>query len=319
MIQLSNSTILVLHPDASTEPLDTEEVKRRIFRACLAAGENESWIAEDLSLAVEFSLLTKKDRRIRAEELNQLILSTLEAAGYPSVAVEYKRATTAVPVDFLPVSELAVRQVLSRNLAMDETQKDRIVTRVLKSLELIGLEHVSGGLILELGRQFRDTDIVVPERKIAWEEQPKDSFILLPQDVLERSVSRRTTEFLRSGVLQVSHISRLFSVLRIDLSLTKFSEMHGLEKPVTELAFWSVCGELAESVDGLCRAADSVCLKNGEPGCTPLPLLLTVLDASLFAGNYMNVTEKSEMDCIRTLLGTFTGSLRRQPFKVQLQ
>ncbi len=319
MIQLSNSTILILHPDTTTEALDTEEIKSRIYRACIAAGETDSWIADDLSLAVEFALLTKEQRMIRGEELNQLILSTLEDAGYPAVAVEYKRVATAAPPDFLPVTEQSVQQVLSRNLAMDTSQNTQIVSKVLKSLNILGMEHVSRGLILELGRQFRDTDFVIPVQDIVPEEPPKDSFILLPQDVLRRSVSKQTRSFLKSGILQVSHISRLFSVLRIDLSLIAFSELQGLTKPVTELSFWSVCGSLAAAIDELCRVADSVCKEHGESGAIPLPLSLTVHDAAQFAETCMNVTEKNELDCVRSLLGTFTASLRRQPFKVRLQ
>ena len=318
MIQLSSSTIMVLHPDTTTVPLDTEEIRSRIFRACVSAGEMDSWIADDLSLAVEFSLLTKEQRMIRVEELNQLICTTLEDSGFPAVALEFKRSIKSAPPDFLAVSEASVRLVLNGNLALDQVKMERIVPRILKSLELLGIENVSRNLILELGRQFRDTDFISLPPAPTGEPETDDSIVLRKED-LEKNVSPETAALLRSRVLRLSHVSRLFSVLRLEISLTAFSELNGLEKPVTELSFWSISSQLTGAIDEICRAADAVCSELGEEGCTPLPLSLTVCDAASFAGNYMNASEKHVLDCARGLLGALTSSLSRKPFKVQLQ
>ena len=82
MIQLSSNTILILYNDSTTEPLDTAVIRNRIARACVSAGEAESWIAGDLALAVEFALLNQETRMVRAEELDNMIRSALEDAGY---------------------------------------------------------------------------------------------------------------------------------------------------------------------------------------------------------------------------------------------
>ena len=319
MIQLSSNTILVLYSDTTTEPLDTEEIRSRIFRACVSAGEMDSGIADDLSLAVEFALLSKEQRMIRAEELDQLIFVTLEDAGYPAIAVEFRRAAKAAPPDFLTVAEESVRLVLTQNLALEPKRLEKLIPRVLKSLELLGMEYASRNLILELGRQFRDTDFTASRQPIPVGEPEKDSSIVLRKEEIVSKVSPETASLLRSGALRISHVSRLFSVLRIELSLTAFSELYGLEKPVTELAFWSISAKLTQAIDELCRLADSVCLERGEKDCTPLPLSLTVRDAASFAASYMNVPEKSAIDCAGGLMGAFTASLERQPFKVQLQ
>ena len=319
MIQLSSNTILILYSDTTTEPLDTEEIRSRIFRACVSAGEMDSWIADDLSLAVEFALLTKEQRMIRAEELDQLIFSTLEDAGYPAIAVEFQRAAKAAPPDFLSVTEESVRLVLTQNLALEPNRLEKLISRVLKSLELLGMEYASRNLILELGRQFRDTDFTASRPQIPSGMPEKDASIVLRKETLESKVSPDTASLLRSGTLRIFHVSRLFSVLRLELSLTAFSELNGLEKPVTELAFWSISAKLTQAIDELCRIADAICLEYGEQDCTPLPLSLTVRDAASFAGNYMNAPEKSAVDCARGLLSAFTASLERQPFKVQLQ
>ena len=320
MIQLSSHTILILYADTTTEPMETEQIRNRIFRACIAAGETDSWIADDLSLAVEFALLSKEQRMIRAEELDQLILATLEDAGYSSVATEFQRIARSAPPEFLPVSEESVQLVLNHNLALEPAKFERVSSRVLKSLELLGMESASRGLILELARQFRDTDFSAPALSVPDNSQNRELYsVVLRQEDLETKCSEAVQSLLRSKTLRISHVSRLFSVLRIELSLTAFSELHGLEKPVTELSFWSTSYSLIRAINELCRLADEICLEYGETGCSPLPLSLTVRDAVSFAQNYMNCPEKNALDCVNGLLVAFTASLERQPFKVLLK
>jgi hypothetical protein len=154
---------------------------------------------------------------------------------------------------------------------------------------------------------------------VVYAEPEKDASLVLKKEELEELVSEESASLLRSKVLQITHVSRLFSVLRLELSLSAFSELKGLEKPVTELAFWSVSSHLTTAIDELCRIADSICQERGEADCTPLPLSLSVRDAAFFADTYMNAPEKSAIECAKGLLGAFTASLSRQPFKVQLQ
>lgn len=320
MIQLSSNTILILYPDSSTEPLDTAEIRNRILRACISAGETNSWIAGELALAVEFSLLSSEQRMIRSEDLDRMILSSLEDAGFPAVAVEFKRIVRSAPPDFLPASEDSVLMIVQNNLAMEPDRMKRVVSRVLRSLDLLGMKLVSRGLILELSRQFRDTDLAIHMAPPAETVSPADGVaVLLRQEELEKMISGKTGTFLRSKVLQIPHISRLFSALRIDLSLTAFAELNGLMKPVTELAFWSISSELTLAVDEICRIADEICRKRGEEECTPLPLSLTVRDGKYFAGTYMNCPAEYASDCAGGLIGAFISSLSRQPFKVDIQ
>ena len=320
MIQLSSTSILILYDDSTTEPLESGMIRNRIVRACVSAGETESWIAGDLALAVEFSLLNSEKRMIRAGELDAMICAVLEDAGYPAVAAEYQRISKAAPPDYLPADAHSVQLVLEQNLSLEPERMNRIVSRVQKALELLGMDQVSRGLILELARQFRDMDFtasVVPQPEENVPQRPAS--VILRKEELEEFCGETASRFLRSRVLQVSHISRLFSVLRIELSLTAFSELNGLEKPVTELLFWSAASPLIAAIDDLCRTADDYALERGESDSVPLPLSLTVRDAVSFAQNYMNSPEKNAEDCIRGLMGTLVASLERQPFKVELK
>ena len=162
-------------------------------------------------------------------------------------------------------------------------------------------------------------DFTAPVPPQTEEEPRKTASIIIRKEELEEFAAKETSHFLRSKVLQVSHISRLFSVLRTDLSLTAFAELNGLSKPVTELSFWSAAAPLLSAIDDLCRTADSFAAERGEEGTVPLPLSITIRDAVSFARNYMNTTEKNAEDCIRGLMGTFVVSLERQPFKVELK
>ena len=99
MIQLSNTSIMIFRADGSTVPFDVEEIQTRIIRACIAAGETESWIAGDLSLSIEFALLSTKNRTIKESDLENMIIRALEESGYPHVAADFKRSAVTTAVD----------------------------------------------------------------------------------------------------------------------------------------------------------------------------------------------------------------------------
>ena len=158
MIQLSNTSIMIFRADGSSVPFDVEEIQTRIIRACIAAGETESWIAGDLSLSVEFALLSTHSRTIRESDLDSMIVRALEDSGYPHVAADYKRSTSTGAVADVPVNEKTVHAALEPVLSLSGEKLERIVDKVVQALLGIGFEACSPRLMVELARHYRDSD-----------------------------------------------------------------------------------------------------------------------------------------------------------------
>lgn len=321
MIQLSNTAIMIVRPDSSSIPFDVEEIQTRIIRACIAAGETESWIAGDISLSVEFALLSTKGRFIKESDLDSLIIRALEDSGYPHVAADFKRsAAPAAPSD-LPVNAKSIQNAVAANLSLPPGERlDAIVAEVETALRAIGFERCSPRLMLELARQFRDreTSALPPIPLKTHPLKPGGDILLLQQSDFRELGSLNLKDLLSGGTLRIHGISRLFPALRIDVSFPNFADAMELSKPVSELALLSSWSRLLSGIDEICEKADHFCRSEQLPVTLPLPLCLNFRDALEFAVNYMNCPQATATECIRGVLGDFTNALVRKPFKVNV-
>ena len=320
MIQLSNTSIMIFRADGSSVPFDVEEIQTRIIRACIAAGETESWIAGDLSLSVEFALLSTHSRTIRESDLDSMIVRALEDSGYPHVAADYKRSTSTGAVADVPVNEKTVHAALEPVLSLSGEKLEQIVNKVVQALLGIGFEACSPRLIVELARHYRDSDSEsTPVLSLCPHPlKPGDDVMLLRPSDFHTLASVNLKDLLTGESLRVHGVSRLFAALKVDISLTRFADAMELSKPVSELALLSSWSRLLSAIDELCEKADHFCRSEELPATLPLPLCLNFRDALDFAVNYMNCPQATATECILGVLGDFTNALARKPFKVNI-
>ncbi len=318
----NSSSISVIRNDGTAVPFDVEDIQTRIIRACITAGETESWIAGDLSLSIEFALISSRRTSIRSDELDSMVVRALEDSGYPQIAADYQRISGTPSPDLIEVSRTALMPAISKNLAMEGDRLEQIAAQVENALKTIGFRQTTLQLILEMARQFRDNEPAPASQKSGAHTPVRKracgSAIVLRQPDLVPMLPPETARMLELRILRVFNISRLFPVLRIELSLSAFSDFCALPKPVMELAFWSVSRKLSGAVDSVCLAADRFCSAHGETGAVPLPLYLGVRDSLRFGVDYMGCQKTIARECVSGLVGTFASSLGRQPFKTTL-
>lgn len=314
---------MIQKEDATRIPFESEEIQTRIIQACLSSGESATWIAMDIALAVECALLAERKRVIRENELDDLVIRALEDSGYPHVAADFRRSAPSHQAAAIPVERTAIRHVLETNLGVSEERLERIADQVEQSLAAIGFETVSAKLILELGREFRDTlhaDQPVPPIRV--ETHPlkagDESMLLKPRDFHDMgSVNLR--DLLSGGSLRVFGVSRLFPAIRIEISFPAFADAMDLSAPVSELALQSSWSRLIAGIDEICSRADRYCAAEKLPVTLPLPLCLNFRDAGRFTGEYMNCFGRNAAECFRALSSDFAASLGRQPFKITVR
>ena len=320
MIQISNTAIMIMKDDATRVPFESEEIQTRIIQACLSSGETSSWIAMDIALAVECALLSNRTRVIRENELDELVVRALEDSGYPHVAADFKRSASSMQTVSIPVTENEIRRVLETNLAVPEDRLNMIADHVEQALDAIGFGTVSPKLILELGREFRNSfgaDQAFPDIQIKTNplKAGDESMLLKPRDFHDMgSVNLR--DLLSGGSLRIFGVSRLFPAIRLEISFPAFADAMELSRPVSELALQSSWGRLIAGIDEVCSRADHYCSAEEIPVTLPLPLCLTFRGTVLFAEQYMNCRSSNSVDFSRSLIADFAASLSRKPFKI---
>ncbi len=310
---------MILRPDASSIPFEAEDIQTRIIRACIAAGETESWIAGDLSLSVEFALLSSKKRVIRSAELDNMIVRVLEDSGYPHVAESFRKSCVSDHVSTeIEITEKNIVKAISSNFYVPPASMDAIAFKVAQALEKIGFSSCSPRLMLELARQFRDTE-KTPVFELRAETHPLkngDQIALVSGEELTELCSPEVRKLIGEGIFTLHEIRRLFSVLRIDFSWKAVCDYRQFPKPVTELALSMSTGNLVSTIDEICRLADSLCYARDVNVKPPIPLYLNFTDAIDFAVEYMECPRENAENCISSLLTAFSAQLVRKPFKL---
>jgi hypothetical protein len=315
MIKLRDSSIMIVGQDGRSIPFEPEDLQTRIIKACLSSGSKDVWIAQDISLSVEFAIVSQAkdgDGSIRSAELDNLVARILEETGYPEVAGKFRLSSPKDDGlvgcgDVGGLSELLSKRLLLSGDALDEVLK--ATSSVLGSL---GSGRCSPQLVLELGRHFKETlkhdaiQLKSPESVLL--RQPRPDAFLVESAKLAESLPK----WLKTCVAP-RPLSRLFPALAIDVRLSCFAEALGLERPITEMALLAKLDALAKAIDGLCSEADRLCGEQGRGDCLPLPLWINMTDFPSFEREWLDCDSSS--GAALEISSALFSSLSRAPFK----
>ena len=164
MVKVADTIIYIQDPDGGRAPFDPLTLQTRLINCFLTAGLREnSYMAEDIALAVEYTLLNSNRPELvfGQGELAAAVIRMLEETGFPEVAALYRRTSgeRRVAIDSDPDS---VAGLLRKFLACsDEAFFDRIAGEVSHAAKTLGITEADPHLSLELARHY--------ERKFALE------------------------------------------------------------------------------------------------------------------------------------------------------
>lgn len=323
MINLSDSTIFVIHKDGSSVPFDSQELQSRLVNLCIDAGITDAWVAGDIALSVEFALLHRlrdsESPSVKAEDIDAIVIRVLEDIGFSRVADEYRKTLTAYNVTAkIPIAELSA--FISRELDITGAQLVSISGKVRNSLISIGAEQPNGDLVLELAKHFRALAV----RKISSADIEMPDFTstggakVIDGKLIFDALSPGNKEFVEKRILKLYPVNlKIFQYLRIDVRLTGLAEKGNLAAPLTELSLAPHLLRLADVIDAVCLAADAICREKKFEDVVPLKLLLCFSDMTIFAREWMGChTPAAVESASRELASALRSMLARVPFKV---
>jgi len=326
MIKQSENSILVLGKDGRSAPFEPEELETRIIKCCLSSGSKDVWIAQDISLSVEYALVSQAAEghsAIRVAELDALVSKILDETGYPDVAEAYRKT---VPKDdgALDYSNRSMLlELLSKRTGLSGDALERVAAKVSAALKSMGIAKCSPQLPVELARHFREFQSAGVEEaaRIEMPRPPKPGLApwLAEAKELKEGLSGNAARLVAAEALTLRPLSRLFPSLRLDVSLLAFARSEELESPVNELALVQRLGPLASAIEEICRKADALCSSAGRQDCVPLPLWLFMADASSFASNWLSCEPGAGCGPCQEIADALAEALTRPPFKTTLK
>lgn len=288
-----NSIMLILH-SGELIPFEPEKLQSSIARSFIASGIRDSYLAEDIALAVEFALVNSPnpDKIFAISELNTTVVRILEASGYPETAQQHKRHNACIEISSANDGE-TVQKLLQRHLGLYGHALADVTAKVLDANERLGVRLAPPALYVELGRYFQTAGAALPEsaplkiprhnRKAPW---------LVEQEALLAALAEGTRELIEKGIIGINGISSLFPSLRLELRFQKLATHLRLEPVITEMMILPHFKELADALNDCARNAFRLA------GDNAMPVFLNVPDMSLFAVKYLDAEwPESRKDC----------------------
>ena len=122
MIKLCDTAITIINPDGTRFVFEIDELQSRIIKSCLAAGIRDVWIAEDISLSIEYALIQDEDasRVFTLADINYIVVKILEETGYPEVAEKFRLQN-----DFEDEKEFYLKEIEKDNKELKKLSNDK--------------------------------------------------------------------------------------------------------------------------------------------------------------------------------------------------
>jgi len=297
----------VLNFDGTREPFDATELQTRLIGCFLAAGRSDSsFMAEDIALAVEYTLsrVDRPESVFGRGEIDAAVIRLLEEAGLPDVAKIFRRGLPETRL-LVKASQETLAALLRGHLACSAERFGRVLCELLAAAEKLGINEASPHLWLELARHF--------ERQTEDEEPP------CPEPLIERTLTRdeiigllppEALTLHKAGVLRINGITMLFPCIHFYLSMAGFAAMESLEPPVIELQVEPLLCKLSGVLENV-RTILTEKLGAEEV----LPCILSLPDMLDFISDYLDVREDAEKTAAE-LAAVLTSRVGGELFKV---
>jgi hypothetical protein len=320
MIKLADSAVILVSPEGDRYDFDITDLQSRIIQSCLAAGEHDVWIAEDISLAIEYSLnLDENPSKVfQVTDINKTVVRLLQEIGYPAVAECFKHSNK-LNEELVCIESDIIRKILNNNLGLLGLSLDTIAKKTEDNLRKIAVGEISPKLILELGKHYKDSilsDSGINTISLSSKEEVSFGEITM-QDILSK-LTDKNREIVDSGIISVSKINPLYPAIKINLRIIKFLEHLGLNPPITEMMFIPYFDVLADVINQIIEISDTLFKEQDNKSTDFLPIYLTVVNMSVFSEDWLNSPWPQSYSLCYEFLSYLERELLRGLFKLQL-
>jgi hypothetical protein len=315
MVKLTDDSIMLVSPSGETSVFDPERLQSRIIQSFLAAGINESYLADDISLAVEFSLRKsrRKEKIFTLSEINSSVVQILKDTGFPETAAIYMRNNACSRVTVDPDFN-TLRKLLQKNMAVSAGLLDEICGKVVSAAQHLNIKSAAPELFVELARHYETEEFAAEDiEPVCLESWEQDNHWLVSAKAVEQELPFSVRSLIDAKVIRLLGVSRMFPSIRIFFMINEFCRFHGLRGPLTEMVLIPYLFAAGKAVDTCIRSAESLVETQAE-----LPIFLTIPDMSSFAAQMLDASwPEVEKDC-REMVTPLCNSLSRPLFKLKL-
>jgi hypothetical protein len=307
MIKLCDSSIVLMAEDGSTKIFETEELQSRIIQSCISAGISDAWIAEDISLSIEYALSQSSESEHKVftlSEVNSAVIKILKQIGYPEVAESFKMNNRNEERAFQTESQ-SIASLIERRLELQGDALSLISEEVYKACNKLEVTKAPSTLILELAKYYKGKLLSVDINSVPVDgknSNEKRSGFQPSKEVLINQIEEHSKAYIENNIIKVFGVSRLFPVIKIEMKILELVKSNGLKGPLTELCVMPSFHNLAGALNNIIYTAQSLYDSETHDHKKALPIYLNIRDMSTFSEEYLSLSwPESENVCMDML------------------
>ena len=308
MLPAPDHIITILDRDGQAAPFDADALQRAVAAAFAAAGDPDGYLAEDVTLAVESSLLSSaaEGRSFTRSEVDSLVIRILEWAGCAEAARVFGRSGSRLEIAVDPAAE-SVRPILERHLGVGGSVAEELTLAAIRAVKQLGFETAAPALYLELAREYEHRlapPELPPAVAAAPEEGKKPGRWLVAPGAAEAHLEGEAKELFEQGILKFAGVARLYPNFRLSLDLARLAARAELEPPVTELALAPALARAGEAARAALTAARKLLPEGAE-----FPVYLKLPELEHFVRTWMEADYPAGKRDALEMLGAFRMAL----------
>ena len=318
MIKLANTSIMLTSSEGIISAFDPELLQSRIIQSFLAAGITESYLADDISLAVEFSLQKskRKEKNFTLSEINNSVVRILKDTGFPEIADIYLRSNACPQMTVDPEFN-TIKKLLQKHLGANHNSIDNLCGKVVSAAQQLNIKNAVPELFVELAKHYEIEEFasedIEPVSLDSWEH---DRHWLVKAKTIEQELAVAARVLVDAKVIRLIGVSGMFPSIRIFFMVNEFCRFHGLVGPLTEMVLIPYLFSVGKAIDNCIVTTER--LATEQAGKKDLPIFITIPDMSSFAVQMLNASwPEVEKDC-REMVTPLCNSLSRPLFKLKL-
>lgn len=317
MIRLGNSVIMIINPDGSKTEFDSEELESRIIKSCISSGIKDMWIAEDITLSVEYALSSPENesRLFTAREINAIVIKILQETGYGEVAEKYRVCNHSSEIEISPDINI-LGSMINKHLGLTGSKLKIVVEKVREASLRIMISKAPPSLFLELAKHYRSELFSSADISSIREKAHSRRTFQLTREKILSETSMRTSELIKSGIIQISGVSRIFPAVKIDFRMMELASRLSLEPPVSELSVIPHFDIPAEGINDIVKTIENY-LKSSVRE-KDVPVYLHVPDMSDFSLKYLDTAWPEGEGCCLEMLSFLENLLNCNVYKITM-
>ena len=318
MIKLADTSIMLTNPDGVTTAFEPDRLQSRIIQSFLAAGITESYLADDISLAVEFSLQKskRKEKVFTLSEINNSVVRILKDTGFPEIAAIYLRNNACSKLTITPEFN-TIKKLFQEHFGINLNSIDELVGKVISAAQHLNISNASPELFIELAKHYETEDFASEDiEPVSFDSWEQDNRWLVSAKTLEQDLAVSTRNLINAKVIRLIGVSGMFPSVRIFFMINEFCDFHGLTGPLTEMTLMPYLFSAGKAIDNCIATTDLIAAKQANQ--KDLPIFITIPDMSSFASQMLDASWPGvEKDC-REMVTPLCNSLSRPLFKLKL-